>query len=179
MRFTITRSIWAAPLIVGLALAGCKQEPKTADQVKEEIAQMPKPKPGNYRSTSKLISFEMPGMPQAQQDQLKQAFSQAQGRDFCLTKAEADKGYEEMTKKLAEGNCTYDKFEASGKNLDAKLTCSTGKDMKATVAMQGEVSEEGSKMTMTIEQSAPQLAGKTMKMVAEVASTRTGDCPGA
>lgn len=175
MRFTIV----AAPLFVALALTACKQEPKTADQVKKEIAAMPKPKPGLYRSNSKLVSFEMPGMPQAQQDQLKQVFSQAQGRDFCLTKAEADKGYEEMTKKLAEGNCTYDKFEASGSSLDAKLSCATGKDMKATVAMKGNVSAEGSQMTMTIEQSAPQLPGKSMKMVADVSSTRVGDCPGA
>lgn len=169
----------AVPVLAALALTACKDEPKTADQVKQEMAQMPKPKPGLYRSTSKLINLEMPGMPQAQQDQLKQVFSEAQGRDFCLTKAEADKGYEEMTKKLAEGNCKYDKFEASGSSLDAKLTCETGKDMKAVVAMKGEVSTESSKMTMTVEQSAPQLAGKTMKMTAEVASVRTGDCPGA
>lgn len=175
MRFTIV----AAPLLAVLALTACKDEPKTVAEVKQEMASMPKPKPGLYRSTSKLISFEMPGMPQAQQDQLKQVFSQAQARDFCLTKAEADKGYEEMTKKLAEGNCKYDKFEASGSSLDAKLTCETGKDMKAVVAMKGDVTTEASKMTMTIEQSAPQLQGKSMKMVAEVASTRVGDCPGA
>lgn len=179
MRFIKFCSFWAAPLVAALALTGCKDEPKTADQVKQEMAAMPKPKPGLYRSTSKLISLEMPGMPQAQQDQLKQVFSQAQGRDFCLTKAEADKGYEEMTKKLAEGKCSYDKFEANGSNLDAKMSCETGKDMKATVAMKGDISAEGSKMTMTIEQSAPQLAGKTMKITAEVASVRTGDCPGA
>jgi hypothetical protein len=169
----------AAPLLAVLALTACKDQPKTADQVKQEMAQMPKPKPGLYRSTSKLISFEVPGMPQQQQDQFKQIFSQQTGRDFCLTKAEAAKGYEEMTKKLAEGKCTYDKFEASGSSLDAKMSCETGKDMKATVAMKGTMSTESSQMTMTVEQSSPQLPGKSMKITAEVASTRVGDCPGA
>lgn len=170
--------VFVAPLIAVLALAACKDQPKTADQVKQEMAQMPKPKPGLYRSTSKIVSFEMPGMPPEQQKQLQQVFSQQQGRDFCLTKAEADKGYEEMTKKLAEGNCKYDKFEASGGALDAKMTCATGQNMTATIAMKGTMTPESSQMTMTIEQSGAQLPGKSMKMVADVASTRTGDCPG-
>jgi len=174
MRFVIA----AAPLLAALAFAGCKDEPKTADEVKERMAQMPKPKPGLYRSTSKIVSFEMPGMPPEQQEQLKQVFSQSQGRDFCLTKADADKGYEEMTKKLAEGNCSYDKFEANGGSLDARLSCTTGENMKAVIGMKGTMNPEGSQMTMTIEQSSPQLAGKTMKMVADVSSVRTGDCPG-
>lgn len=175
MRFVIL----AAPLVAALALSACKDEPKTENQVKQEIAQMPKPKPGLYRSTSKLVSFDVPGMPKEQQDQFRQVFSQQTGRDFCLTKAEADKGYEEMTKKLAEGNCTYDKFEASGSTLDAKLSCATGKDMKADVAMKGTMSTESSQMTMTIAQSSPQLPGKSMTITAEISSTRVGDCPGA
>lgn len=169
----------AAPLVAVLALGACKDQPKTQEQVKQEIAQMPKPKPGLYRSTSKLTGFEVPGMPQAQQDQFKQVFSQAQGRDFCLTKAEADKGYEEMTKKIAEGDCTYDKFEASGSSLDAKMTCKTGQNMKATIEMKGTMSAEGSQMTMKVQQAAPQQPEKTMTITAEVASARVGDCPGA
>lgn len=173
----------AVPLMAALTLSACNKadKPKSEDEVKTEIARMAKPMPGLYRSSSKVISFEMPGMPPAQAERMKQMFATSQqSRDFCLTKAEADKGYEEMTKKLAEGNCTYDRFTTSGNSLDARLTCQNGKEMKASIEMKGTISEEGSRMTMSVDQAAPHMPnGGAMKMVAEVVSQRIGDCPGA
>src|SRR5262245_278934 len=122
MRSTIVLPLVAALALTG-ALAGCGRDdkPKSEEEVKDAMANMAKPKPGLYRSTAKLVSFEVPGMPPQQADRMKEMFSQSQGRNFCLTKAEADKGYEEMTKKLAEGKCTYDRFDARGNTIDAKL----------------------------------------------------------
>lgn len=174
------RSIIVLPLVAALALTACGRDdkPKSEEEVKDAMANMVKPKPGLYRSTAKLVSFDVPGMPPAQSERLKEVFSQQQGRDFCLTKAEADKGYEEMTKKLAEGNCKYDRFDARGGTLDAKLSCQTGKDMTATIEMKGTIGEEGSQMHMKVNQAAPQLPnGGAVKMEAEVASQRIGDCP--
>lgn len=176
------RSIFILPLVAALAISACGRDdkPKSEEEVKDAMANMVKPKPGMYRSTAKLVSFEVPGMPPAQAERLKQVFSQEQGRDVCLSKAEADKGYEEMTKKLAaQGKCRYDRFDARGGTLDAKLSCETGKDMHATIELKGTISEEGSRMRMQVEQAAPNLpGGGKVKMVAEVASQRTGDCAG-
>lgn len=176
------RSIFALPLAAAVLLAACdsgSDEPKSVQQVKAEMADMTKPRPGLYRSTSKIVSFEVPGMPAAQAEKMKQMFSTTQqGNEFCLTQQEADKGFEEMTKKLAEGNCTYDRFNADGGKLDAKLTCVTGEKMKASIEMKGTMGAEGSQMTMSVNQSPPGMpAGGAVKMVAEVASKRVGDCP--
>ncbi len=166
------------PIFAILALGACNtaDKPKSEDEVKDEMARMVKPRPGQYHSTSKLVSFEVPGMPAAQAERLKGMFSTAQGRDFCLTPAEADKGYEEMTKKLAQGNCAYDRFSVDDGALDAQLTCQTGKDMKAVVSMKGTVTAEGSQMTVSINQSAPGMPAGGVKMVAEVGSQRSGNC---
>jgi hypothetical protein len=172
------RSITLLPLAAALALCACNraEKPKSEDEVKEQIARMAKPAPGQYHSTATLVSFEVPGMPPAQAERLKAMFSTAQGRDFCLTKAEADKGFGESTRKLAQGNCSYDRFSAEGGALDAKLTCQTGQGMTATIEMKGTVGETGSNMTMSVNQSAPGMPAGGVRMVAEVSSQRTGDC---
>ena len=175
------RTVIVLPLAV-LALAGCKSEPagpKSQEQVKQEVAQMVKPRPGLYRSTVKMVNFEVPGMPPAQAERLKGMFSgTGQNRDFCLTQAEADKGYREMTSKLAQGNCTYDKFEAEGGDLDAKLTCQTAKGMTAIIEMKGTMTPEGSQMHMKMDQTMAAMPGKGIKMEMDVASARVGDCAG-
>ncbi len=174
------RTIIILPLLAAVTLAGCKNEPagpKSEDQVKAEVAQMVKPRPGLYSSSVKMINFEVPGMPPAQAERLKGMFSQtAQARQFCLTPEESEKGYREMTKKLAQGNCTYDRFEAQGGTLDAKLTCQTAKGMSAVIEMQGTMTPEGSQMHMKMDQSMAAMPGKGVKMEMEVSSTRVGDC---
>lgn len=175
------RFILAAPLLAAAALAGCDaaDEPRSQAEAEEAARQMVKPLPGLYKSTSRLVSFEVPGMPPAQAEQMRKMFSTTeQGREYCLTPAEAEEGMEGALKKLADGKCTYDRFNADGEVLDAKLTCETGKDMKATIAMKGTMSAEGSQMTMEVEQNAPGApGGMAVKMVAEIASERIGDCP--
>jgi hypothetical protein len=184
MRPTILPSLpTTLALTAILALTACNKAPsgpKTAEQVKQEVTEMVKPIPGQYHSTSKIVRFEVPGMPAAQAERMKGMFAATQGRDFCLTAAEADKGYESMTSKLAQGNCKYDRFDASGGTIDAKLTCQTGKGMTGTFEMKGAMTTESSQMTVKVEQSAPGMPGGGLgggvKMEMEVTSQRTGDC---
>lgn len=175
------RSIIVLPLAAAALLTACDSgnAPKSEAEVEKEMANLERPTPGLYRSTSQIVSFEVPGVSPAQAERMKGMFATAdEGREFCLTKEEADKGFEEMTRKLAEGNCTYDHFKASGGNLDAQLSCETGKDMKASIAMKGTVGADASRMTMAVDQSAPGMPGGNVKIVAEVVSQRVGDCPG-
>lgn len=176
------RSQFAVPLFAALLLAGCgsADEPKTPQQAQSEAAKIEKPRPGLYRSTSKLVSFDIPGMPPAQAEKLKQMFSStAQAQEYCLTPQEAEGGMEAAAKKMAEGDCKYERFAATGNSLDAKMTCQTGQGMIATIEMKGTMDSEASQMNMTINQSMPGQQGGAVRMVAEVSSQRIGECPGA
>ena len=163
-----------------LALAACGSSgPKTEEQVRAEVAEMVKPRPGQYQTTVKVLNFEIPGIPKGKAEQFKAMFASAgQSAGFCLTKEESEAGYKDFTKKLAQGDCTYDRFEASGGTLDAKLTCKTGKDMTAVIEMTGKMTAESSEMHMKMEQTGagPLSAKGTVKMDMEMSSKRVGDC---
>lgn len=177
------RTLVAIPALTAaaLALAACDSAsgPKTEAQVKAEVAGMVKPRPGQYETTVKVLNFEIPGVPKEQAEQFKAMFaSTGQSAGFCLTREESEAGYKDFTKKLAQGDCTYDRFEASGGTLDAKLTCKTGKEMTAVIEMTGKMTAESSEMRMKMEQTGagPLSAKGTVKMDMEMNSKRVGDC---
>ena len=171
----------AMPLLVALALAGCNREtkePKTAEQVKEQASAIVKPQPGQYRSTMKVTNFAIPGMPADKAAQMKGMFSASgTSTEFCLSAEEADKGFEEFTKRMAQGKCSFDQFTTTSGTLDAKMTCQTGQGMTGKYEMNGSFSSTGSKMALKVNQSAPALPGGGMMMEAEVTNERIGDCP--
>ncbi len=177
MRFSI-----AMPLHAAIALTACSKEPegpRTAEQVKEEASQLVKPQPGQYRTTMKITNFVIPGMPPEKSAQLKGMFSAGgKSTEFCLSPAEADKGFEEFSRRMAQGKCSFEKFTATSGTLDAKMTCQTGKGMTGTYEMHGTFSSTGSQMAMKVNQSASSMPGGGMVMEAEVANERIGDCPG-
>ena len=179
IRTTVAVAFLAAS---ALALGACgKSGPKSEEQVKAEVAGMVKPRPGRYETTVKVLNFEIPGMPKEQSERFKGMFAgSGQSNGFCLTKEESEKGYKDFTKKLAQGNCTYDRFDASGGTLDARLTCQTGKGMTAVIEMSGKMTEESSDMHMKMEQTGagPLAAKGLVKMEMEMSSKRVGDCAG-
>ena len=147
-------------------------------------ATMPASYPQNALSPSGPSVLDTKPMPDVKRRTLDGAtFDSAQARDFCLTAADAAKGYEEMTKRLAQGKCTYDRFEAGGGTIDAAMTCEAMRGTISKVAMKGTLNPEGSQMHMTVEQSLPgmgaaaQIGVGGMKMVADVTSNRVGECP--
>ena len=170
----------ALPLLAAIALAGCNKDPdgpKTAEQVKKEASQLVKPQPGQYRTTMKVTNFAIPGMPAEQAAQMKGMFS-ASGKssEFCLSPAEADKGFEEFSKRMAQGKCSFDQFNATAGSLDARMTCQTGKGMTGKYEMHGTFSTTGSQMAMKVNQTAAGTPGGGMRMEAEVTNERIGDC---
>lgn len=170
------------PLAGALLLAGCGSSdsgPKTPEQAaKEAAANLEKPEPGKYRSTVKVLEFDIPGLPPQQADQMKEMMSgqKSQSHEFCLTKEDVDKGYEEMMKKSSEGNCTFDRFHAGSNTLDAQMTCDMGEGMKAVMMMNGTTSSTGSKIVMDIDHASPQIPGGKMHTKMEVTNERIGDC---
>lgn len=183
MRFSFT-----APWLVlaALLVSACGSEkpaqPPTPDSIKAEMAEAVKPRPGLYRTTMRVTKFEIPGMPPAQAAKMQGMFSAAgQNSERCLTQAEADKGFEDFTKRLAQGDCTAQRFAVNGGNIDASFACRTGQGANATFAMTGQATAEGSNLTMKMEAKAPAGAPGglgSMRMEMNVSSTRVGDCQG-
>lgn len=166
--------------LLTLGLAGCNKAPdtpKTAEQVKAEVARMDRPEPGKYRTTMKIIDVSIPGMDPARAAQMKNMFG-ATGKtmEFCLTPEQANKGFEELNKRGAEGNCTYDSFNSGGGTLDAKMTCQTGKGMTTTSELHGSYSSTKSDLTMKTDTSGAGVPGAAMHMEARVINERIGDC---
>lgn len=179
MRMNLTLPL-AASLATALLLAGCGKSdtgPKTPEQAAKEAAKMEKPEPGKYRSSVKVLEFDIPGMPKEQAEQMKGMMGGAgQSHEFCLTKTDVDKGYEEMIKKSSQGNCTFDKFNSDKNSLDAKMTCDMGNNMKSVMTMNGTTTSTSSKITMDIDASNPQIPGGKMHTKMEIANERIGDC---
>lgn len=170
-----------------LALTACGQEasePKTADEVVAEAGKLEKPQPGEYETKVELVEFSVPGLPQQQAEQMKamMAGAQEKANRYCLTEAEAAKGFEDSIRKMTEGDgrmkCDFKKFAVDGGKLDAALACNGPQGMTADLAMDGTASSQASAMHMTMVQKAPMIPGGEMRMEMNMTSRRVGDCPG-
>lgn len=176
------RLIIALPLVVAVALAACDKKaadtPKTVEQAAEQVKQLAKPEPGKYKSTVKVLEFDIPGLPPEQAKQMKKVMGDAaaQSHEFCLTPEDVEKGYEEMVKKSSEGSCTFAKFETSANSLDAKMTCDMDEGAKADMTLTGTMAPTKSVMVMEIDHNSPQLPGGKVHTKMEVTNERIGDC---
>lgn len=180
------RLILATPLAIAFMLAACgdsgkSDQPKTVEQAASEAAAtLAKPQPGKYSTTVKIISFDVPGLPAEQAEQMKKMMSSAgtHTAEYCLTKEEADKGFEEMAKKSSAQDCVYDKFEATANTVDAKMTCKSPQGAgTTTMTMNGTITSTSMRMVMEGEQNMPGLPGNGIaKTKIEATSQRIGDC---
>ncbi|MFV0643837.1 MAG: DUF3617 domain-containing protein [Sphingomonadaceae bacterium] len=171
-----------------LALAACgdsaKEEktPQSQDEIAKEAGQLTKPQPGQYVSKSEVINFEVPGLPPEQADQMKQMFTGmgAQEQSYCMTKEQAEKGFEDAIREMGQGeegmNCKFDRFNVNGNALDAQLACDAGDKGSAKMTMTGTVTETSQDVEMHISQENAQIPGGKMTIGMKVSSKRTGDC---
>ncbi|WP_095012747.1 DUF3617 domain-containing protein [Tsuneonella mangrovi] len=175
----------ALPLVAAFALSACNSEPKqpkTPEQVMAEAGKLAKPQPGKYETSVELIDFSVPGLPPQRADMMKQRMRNVvgQGETYCLTKEEADKGFEEMVRKLGEGEgglkCTFDKFDVNGDALDAAMTCTGQQGMTSAMKMDGTVSTTSTSMHMDMTQKAAAIPGGEMHMELKMDSKRIGAC---
>jgi hypothetical protein len=179
------------PLIAAAALfaiAGCgeeKKEPRTADEVIAEAGKLDAPRPGQYETSVEMIDFSIPGIPAQQAEQMKSMMGGMGGKAsaYCLTPAEAEKGFEESVRKMTEGTggmeCEFGRFAVDGGKLDAALTCKGPQGMNADIALAGTAAAETSSMRMKMVQKAAMIPGGEVRMEMRMDSKRIGDCPAA
>lgn len=180
------------PLMI-FALSGCGSEPvsetsaeKSAEEVIAQASKMARPLPGLYQTTAELKDFSISGIPAEQLGMMKRQFAANTNKTetMCLTKADADQGFEKMMRQMGEMGqtgegveCAFSQFDASGSKLNAQLNCTGPGGVKMAMNMDGTVAPDRSDMTMTMNSSSSMMAGQEMTMVMQTASRRIGDCP--
>jgi hypothetical protein len=173
----------ALAALAALSLAGCDKAdkgPKTMEQAKQEAAQLERPKPGLYKQSMTITKFEIPGAPPQMAAQMQAAMSKAQEHDFCMTEQMANEGFRDMFDKVGKGGeCKYDRFDVTGGKLDALLLCENQAQGKGTITLAGKVGEEGSDVTVAIDQQGGQAPMANAKIAMHLVSQRIGDCPAA
>ena len=182
MRLTHTLPLAAAILLAACGGGGDADadgdSAVSGEEVAAEAAQAIKPEPGQYKTSYELLEFDVPGMPDAVKQQMQAqmggAAEVARGITYCLTPEDiASQGSQQMVQNMAEGNCTFAKYDVSGGTVSADMQC-TGPDGTTNhVLMEGQMTSTGSTMTMTTEQA---IAGRQVHMKTRVTSERTGDC---
>ena len=167
--------------VAALALSACDKAdkgPKSMEQAKSEAAQLERPDPGQYKQTTKSTKFEVPGAPPDMVAQIKKMMEGQGGNlEYCLSKADTEKGFAEMFKKGTQGDCTYDRFDASANTIDAIMTCKAGEGGTAKMTMNGTVSSTGSKVDVNVEQKNDKSPMGNANIAMELETKRIGDCP--
>ncbi|HUQ13133.1 MAG TPA: DUF3617 domain-containing protein [Novosphingobium sp.] len=163
------------------ALAACDSAdkgPKTLEEAKQEAKQLERPEPGQYRQTTRFTKFEVPGAPPQMVEQIKTMMSaKGETSTYCLSKADSDKGFEEMFKKVGDGDCKYDRFDATASTIDAILVCNAGPGGSARLAMNGTVSRTGSEVKVDVVQKNDKSPMGNATIAMEISSKRVGECP--
>ncbi|WP_017665813.1 DUF3617 domain-containing protein [Porphyrobacter sp. AAP82] len=177
---TRTTILAAAAAAVTALLAGCsgggtaesgKNGTAGGTEAAEQAqAQIPRPRPGLYKTTVTMTNIAIPGVPDGH------GAGQIVTTEDCLTKADVDKGFEEMVRQGQDGECTYERFAMADGKLDAVMVCAA-KGRTSRIAMQGTITPTGSDL-----EAATDLEFEGMgkgRMTFTVKHERLGECPAA
>lgn len=130
--------------------------------------------PGLYRTTIDIKQFDMPGMPTAVVNAMKQSMAE-KPITYCLTPEDASKGVEALKRGMAKGKCQFDSFNAAGGKLDSSLTCNFDGKGSMHAVSHGTYTDTGSVAASTAEVA---MGGAAKMRIEQVTTTtRTGDCP--
>jgi len=158
---------FAAIAVLGVALAGCGgSDVSTADADTDndgavsvnEAAQVAeasglKPRAGKYRASTNMGGMNT-------------------DVEYCITPEEAEAGFEGMMQEGQQGDCSYEKFNLAGNDLDAVLVCNVeGGSMR--MEMGGTVSPTSSELDINMKGS---MAGMNVDMTMQSKHERIGDC---
>ena len=162
-----------------LLLGACHDQGPDRNAVLHEGAKLVKPLPGLYRSMTRLTAFELPGADPQTADIMRDKFGQIlpQTREYCLTPAAAEKGFEDMVRQSQQGECAFERFVADKTRLSARMHCRSGPSLTSDVSVEGTGAPDRSHVDLSIVQSGPDIPGGSETIALAVDSQRVGDCP--
>jgi hypothetical protein len=79
-----------------------------------------------------------------------------------------------MLEHIAEGECTFDRFEMNGVAVTAAMSCTRDASLGSQVLMDGRIWAENSAVNMTLTQDLPGVGATRIRVRAR--SARVGDC---
>lgn len=140
----------------------------TKEAVKQVESEMPKPRPGLYKTTVTMTEIAIPGVPAGH------GAGQVVTTEDCLTQEEVDEGYEALVKQGQDGDCSYDRFNLAGGKIDAVMVCKAeGREMR--MEMNGTTTPTSANLAATMAMDFDGAGKGTMKFTAN--HERVGDCP--
>lgn len=168
----------AALMLVGCGSSGNESEkPPTAEQAKEAAARLKRPQPGEYRQTMEITRFEIPGMTAESVAQFKTMLAKVPASTYCLTEADADKGFKDMLDNLpGDTQCSYSRFDVDNGRLDAQMECRDASGATAKASMTGKIGPQGSDVNLDMEQAMPNMGDRKAQMSMHMQTVRLGDC---
>lgn len=173
------------PLCAAFTMAACgsstedeaaSPDADAAADMADAMADGPMPQAGKYRTTAELVAFDVPGAPPEMAEMMRGAFAEGaiEATESCLKPEQASTSREEMLKNMAESNCTVSRFDMTGGQFDAALSCPTGQGMSGEVTMTGTMSETGTDVETSFKTQIPQAGEATIRM--HMVTERIGDC---
>lgn len=182
----LMRSRVAVLSLAASVLTGCGEEkPLTSEQVLAEARALDKPQPGLYATTTRLVAFEVPGLPPEQADRIRQQMTglTSEPQPQCLTRQQAERGFEDMLRQIGEGineqQCAFTAFDTDGSRLSASLSCSGAAGVRAEAKFAGTSEADGFDLAMDLEAKNALIPGGSMTMRFTVKADRIGDCTAA
>lgn len=136
----------------------------------QAIDESMKPQPGSYESQITLIDADIPGMPKQMLGVIKKRMGRTQ--TICLTPEEVEEGYKEAIARTQDGECTYERFSATGGTIDAVMTCQSPTG-PMTMTMKGTGTTTNSDVTMNV---VGNMGTGEGSMTMRVVQKRIGDC---
>ena len=116
----------------------------SAQVLEEEM----RPTAGQYQANLQLVEINLPDAP----PEIANMMGSMMNRDFdyCLTEAEVEEGYRSVMNRTQQGECSYQRFNASGGQIDAAMTCDVdGREMAMEMTGTGTSTSSDVTMTMT------------------------------
>ncbi|MEM9310315.1 MAG: DUF3617 domain-containing protein [Pseudomonadota bacterium] len=151
-------------LISGVAVLGA------ATVAAQTVDESMKPQPGSYESQITLVSADIPGLPANMLGMIKEQISRTM--TVCLTPEEVEEGYKAALARTQDGECEFERFNASGGVIDAVMICD-GPTGPMTMTMNGTGTTTQSDVTMNVE---GDMGGGQGSMTMRVVQKRLGDC---
>jgi hypothetical protein len=165
----------AAALVAGCSGGGADAGADGNVSVKEAVeaakADIPRPQPGLYKTTVTMSGLDIPGLPP---EMAGHGAGLTTTSEHCLTQAEVDKGYEALVKQGQDGECSYEKFDLAGGQIDAVMVCKS-QGREARMAMTGTTTPTTADLEASMAMEFDGVGKGTMRFTAK--HERVGDCP--
>jgi hypothetical protein len=136
--------------------------------------------PGQWETSIRFTSIEVPGAPEAQVAPMRAMLSQPQTSSNCVTPEQAaNPGGNLLSPRGDANNCTYTENTFSGGTIRVRGSCSQSGGAQAQMSMEGTYTATTMEAQISSEiQAPPGTQGpQTVRMSGALTGRRTGDCP--